>query len=68
MYCPIFFIVVRLKLCIRNDPQKAKVTQEQSSNVSCTSTSISAIHSVMLRLVLMVNLHCISLFVVSDTQ
>ena len=46
MYCLIFRIVVQFRLFLRNDPQKAKVTQEQSSNGSCTSTSTSAIHSV----------------------
>lgn len=42
----IFCIVVKFRLFSTNDPQKAKVTQEQNSNPSCTSTSISAIHSV----------------------
>lgn len=66
VYCRIFCIVVQFRLFLTNDPQKAKVTQEQDGSVSCTSTSISAIHSVSHVEVgsYMVSLNSISLFVV----
>lgn len=47
MYFLIFCIVVQLRLFLTN-PQKAKVTQEQNSDWSCTATLISPIRSVSL--------------------
>lgn len=47
MYFLIFCIVVQFRLFLTN-PQKAKVTQEQNSDWSCTATLISPIRSVSL--------------------